>query len=326
MSSMTPGILWLRSLTISTDRSSHLLSEQDSAPMDEYFERLSQGQVFPRLASEILGLFPKSTRRLVIVSQTCDVVLPKIPTIALAPVVVLEGELAAQAVGRDRPRYVPLGNGIDFADLAYIHACEKPLLVGAEVEEGIPQDDLAIRDFALSIGRWFSRFPIPDDLIPWFNPLLGIIREKYRKDNSPLGKVMREVVELRIEAENWSVRPVDVTLHVIVKAGELPLATSDDSEFNMVQPYVARKPTEIADLIVRESSSNRKSMLWNEFAAALAVTCHPRGIAAQDSYVLRAVEDGEISPQIWADDEFPLSRIRKSERLDLDYLSDGYPV
>lgn len=299
----------------------------------EYFRGLRQGSVIGRadMNAAAFSLFGDVCGEAAVVSQTCDVVLPKRPTVLLAPVVELRGDDLQFARRRDNPRYVPLPvhGAASFADLGQIHAVDKLGIVNSEVAAGIDlDDDVEVRTLALAIGRWFSRFAFPDDLVPWLRPLLKIIREKYNKTQSPLGQILQDVVEIRVEAEQWSVRPLDIGLHIVVKAGVVP--TVDDMELGQVpitaygQSGKVVSPAVLAELITGAPSPEVKAALWPLLAESLALACHPSDRDFQLPDVSSAVS--RITGEFWTDDEFPLSRQRKSELLDVDYLSDGYPL
>jgi len=301
---------------------------------DAYFRTVSQGSVLtcPAARSDVLAVFPPDTTRIVVVSQTCDVVLPadRRPTVHLAPVVNLVDGIAAQAKSGDMPRYVHLPQaGEDcFADLAYIHAIDKERLIGLDVTSGIDlSDDDTVRRFGIAVGRWFSRFAFPDDVVPWLSPLQQLIRDKYERPASPLGRALHDVVEFRVEAESWAVRPLDLTLHVIVRAGTFPQAEDSLSEDDLPDDAVLPEESVRSVPVVAEEISRAEGAasedLWFEFARALAAACVPRQSERMPE-VDAAV--GRVSPSLFTDDEFPLSRIRKSELLDVDYLSAGYPL
>lgn len=297
-----------------------------------FFERLRQGDVvaLPAGCSSALSAVPDGTTHCVVVSQTCDVVLPKRPTVILAPAVTLAGDESRLAARRELPRFVhvPRLGANTFADLAHLHAIEKQRLVGCEVSAGIDRNsDIDVRSFALAVGRWFSRFAFPDEVVPWLNPLLSVIREKYTKPSSPLGQALQDVVEFRVEAEKWSARPLDLTLHVIVRAGAIPTMPDDlideQAAASAKNSDSIRSPSEVASLLVAAKTDRAKATLWPLLAESFAAQCRPRsGDAGADT--ARAVT--EVTGLLWSDDEFPLSRVRKSELLDVEYLSDGYPT
>jgi len=288
--------------------------------MQDFFGGVRQGQVLgsPAIGRWFDDLEPVPTLAAV-VSQTCDVVLDKRPTIAVAPVVALEGQQAALARNRDTPRYIHLpavGDGW-FADLSYVRSFKKEQWPTCTVQRGIGETDESVRAFALAVGRWFARFAFPNDVVPFLQPLQGIVRQKYSKPQSDLGMVLHDVVEIRVQAEQWSRRPLSLTLHVVVRAGVVPtLAAGGAPCGDVIDDLRRQAPAELATSIRVSKEPARKALAWQLFAEALAA----QGRADQAGAV------DEVTGLLWSDDEFPMSLMRKSEALDLDYLSPGYPV
>lgn len=274
---------------------------------------------------------PTETRQLVVVSQTCDVVLSKRPTVSVARVVKLDGTERAQAATGTNPRLVPLprlGDG-HFADLCYIDSCSKADLLGAQFTPGIDLGNEQVkRDFALSLTRWFGRFPFPDEVVPWLHPLEQVVREKYRKQ-SALGQLLRDViVEIRVEeARQWNQSPYRLEVHTIVRAEALPTwsenSPTDADDFvkelrdadDTVKP-----PTMLADLFSSATDAQQRHHVLHALAESFAVRCKPAAQYGTDDVVMAAVSSVEW--QLWGDDDFPLARVRKSEPLDLEYLSE----
>ncbi|WP_210604565.1 hypothetical protein [Brevibacterium oceani] len=195
----------------------------------------------------------------VVVSQTCDVVLAKREYLQLAPLIALEGSERRQALKHENPRYPRVGQGEDclFADLAWIVSVLKGEVLDVPA---IPGHEFATdadeRDFGLAVGRWFGRFAVPDEVHFWLAPLQKLVRSKYDKPASPIGRVLNHVSEIRVESNDWNSSGMLLTIHVIVEAGWLPSL-----------------PDEV----------------------------------------------------VYSDDEFPLSKMRRSEQLDIDFLSPPVP-
>lgn len=183
------------------------------------------------------------------------------------------------------------------------------------------KDAREAREFGLAVGRWFGRFAVLDEVQPWLMPVQNLIRAKYEKPASALGQVLQHVAEVRVEAEDWSNLPVSLTLHVIVEAGRVP-SIPEDADLSQV----GKLPSEldaICAAILAEKNPVRLAILWTSFADALASRCLPRAKDAEDPAIRDAVES--ISGELSSDDEFPLSRVRRSEQLDIDFLSDPTP-
>ena len=219
----------------------------------------------------------------VVMSQTCDVVLEGRQMVQLAKLVQLSGEVAEQATDRRRPRdvAVPAAGEDLFADLDFVTSVHKDHLATLETpRRGLTTDD-HVREYGRDVGRRYSRFPFPDEVVPWLQPLEDLVREKYAKPQSPLGRVLHEIVELRVEAENgWSNgAPYDLKLLMIVKKGVLP-AFDEPPE----------PPRD------QQSGWNQHSRTGGDVATRLAVSQHPRS-ALIPLELSRRGHGGEVRPR-----------------------------
>lgn len=293
---------------------------------DEFFKSIRQGHVFtvgPQTDGSASEMF-------VVISQTCDIVLSKRPTVVLARVVELTGAERSQAATETNPRLVPLTRlGANyFADLCFVESRQKEDLLGAPYEAGIDLDNAQIkRDFSLSLTRWFGRFPFPDEVVPWLRPLEQVVREKYRKQ-SALGELLREViVEIRVEEfGQWDQAPFKIDVHTIVRAealatlpDDIPVMTSFVQGLRGSDGRVLA-PAALAEVFVGTDDIHERNHVLYALAESFSALCEPANLAAQPESVTKAVS--AIEWHLWGDDEFPLARIRKSEPLDLEYLSE----
>ena len=267
----------------------------------------------------------------VVVSQSCDVVLPNRENVLLAPLVELHDDgVKRGAQNRENPRYaiVPLDSETRFADLNCISAYAKDAVAGAPVRLGIDRDDdQAVRDFGLAVGRWFGRFAFPDEIQPWLAPLQKQIRDKYASPSSPLGLVLHRVTEIRVEADSWTSRPCTLTIHVIVNAVWMPVTVESEDFVAAEVPVELTSSRPIADVAVgllNSADDAHTIALWDEFAWGLAQLCTPKGRYAEAPEVKEAV--AAVEALVWTDEEFPLVRYRRSEQLDVDFLSDPSPL
>lgn len=287
--------------------------------MDEYFRLLRQGHVLELTADAQLGGLG------VIVSQSCDVVQPKREFLQVAPLVEIPDEAVRRAaMKKENPRFpaVTTEEQMLFADLAQIRSLPKTEVKGVRVLHALSITDTRdARDFGLAVGRWFGRFAVPDEVQPWLASVQTLIREKHDSPDSPLGKILQRVAEVRIEAVDWDATPVELTLHVIAKAGAVP-TIPDDADLTTIGPMPSDL-TKVCEAILSEGDPIRQAMLWGAFAESLASKCVPKGRYARDPEIVGAVSS--VSGELSSDDEFPLSRIRRSEQLDVDFLSDPTP-
>ena len=276
-----------------------------------------------------------------LISQTCDIVQPSRPNVAVAAIVQLHGIEASQAKDGAFPRYVHLSGlpGDRFVDLELIGTIDKATLASVRLSEaGIDSgQEEHVRTFAVRVARRFGRFAFPDEVVAWLRPLQASVKDKYDRPNSGLGRALHEVAELRIEAEDWLAAPLHLILHTVVKAGVIP-ELDDDAEALPKQfarwlrrdGQLARTPAEISERLYRRElgegaspTPSERSELWNALGEALAGVCGPRGRDADVAANLTAVR--EIVGQVSAEDEFNLAQYRRSESLDLDYLSPPVP-
>lgn len=292
----------------------------------EYFLDRRQGDILSIESADASDQFVDFA----VVSQSCDVVLAKRENILLAPLVELDdAETKRSALNRENPRYVPLPLDARgrFADLNRITAYAKDIVAGAAATPGIEaHDDGAVRAFGLALGRWFGRFAFPDEVQPWLAPLQKQIRDKYDSPNSALGQILHRVAEIRVEADSWADAPRILTVHVIVVSRWVPVVTELDATSSAglpISPKV-RPLAEVAADLLATKEDTQTVVLWDEFAWSLAASCTPKGRHAGDQTVRGAV--AAVEAMLWTDEDFPLVRYRKTEQLDVDFLSDPTPL
>lgn len=143
------------------------------------------------------------------------------------------------------------------------------------------------------------------------------------------GALLREVTCIRVEDEhNWENGLVyTLSLSFLVSPGTLPLV-DDDEEFGCVpaevtdrieRSKVAERPERIAEFIVRAAdyglSAASVCELWQWLVDSWLGQCDVAyGNLGRPS---RVSGKGEVIPE----DEYTFDRYRRSEQLDLDYLS-----
>ncbi|MET3769367.1 hypothetical protein ABIB15_002063 [Marisediminicola sp. UYEF4] len=284
-----------------------------------FFRSLRQAQVI-KLTGEA-GLHGD----FIVVSQSCDVVQPKRELLQLAPLVSIpDAEVRRGALKKVNPRY-PLVSAVNeglFADLARLTSVEKRAIVDASIVSKLEIADARdAREFGLAVGRWFSRFAFPDEVQPWLAPVQELIRKKYDSSQSALGRLLQDVTEIRVEAPSWDSLPVAIKLHVIVKAGVVPTIPEDQDLSGL--GHLPNDLDALCQAILNEEDVIRRAVLWSAFPDALAQRCSPKGRDAENPAVRDAVDsvEGELS----SDDTFSLSSFRRSEQLDIDFLSDPMP-
>ncbi|MFF3879170.1 hypothetical protein [Streptomyces sp. NPDC001978] len=309
----------------------------------EDLDKYRQGDVLdllqvPVLTSDGVVRQEPTPDGVVVITQTCDLVLRNRPTLHVAPVVVLDEAKAKPARNGRQPSlvHIPELGPQSFADLTFVATLDKSILSQVGARPGVLEID-DVRRFGQRIGRRFSRFAFPDEVVPWLRPLQKLVEGKDGKLDSPVGWTLDHVVSLRLECEGgWKSSPYALTLCVVLKPGvisgfgpdELPVLPADLSEWLYDENGDPRR--NVAQIAERLKGGNdvmdsvERYWLWGGFADALAALCIPSAGEAAD--VLASVEDGRIRGDLTTSEEFPFERYRHSEELDLDHLSPPLPL
>jgi hypothetical protein len=267
-----------------------------------------------------------TTHGAVVVSQTCDACRPERETIQLAPVVRLEhsDEIKEAADGK-RPRYVALpALGYDyFADLDGITTVVKTALLDCRRVCAL-EKDAHVREFAFSVSRRFGRFAYPDEVVRCLDPVSDALKSKARKPNSPLGQVLKSLHSIRVECEDWTCSPYELTLIIVLEPDAVPsdidgiglppadLAEPDDKR---LKEQINRYATYLKDA---NRSADESYYAWQYLADVWARQC-------EEAAATKGLTDHvrTVVAEVVAVDDFPLSRVLRTESLDLDYLSDS---
>ncbi|NQY97271.1 MAG: hypothetical protein HRT82_08915 [Henriciella sp.] len=189
------------------------------------------------------GLIPRYAdgyRGFAVISQTCDIVRSedKLPCVVVAPLVeVTQSHREMIARGR-APRFVSIENAPEgvVVDLAQAMSVSKTLLTTWPRTQGFDSSERA-RRFAYGLERAFGRFAFPEDFNTSIARLRKKIQSKYGNPDSPLGKALDLVQELRVRPSNdWNASTVSIKFFLIFETGELEESTITDvvSEFKKV--------------------------------------------------------------------------------------------
>lgn len=265
----------------------------------------------------------------VVLSQDCDIVQSDRLTVQVAPIVILDGDVARQAESGHRPRYISIPNAGPgrFGDLECIATVHKNVLGKIPHRPGV-SNTLESRKFAQAMGRRFTRFAFPGNLHPWLHPLEDVLQQKARRPQSPIGQVLAKVKEIRIHAAGgWQQAPYSLTVIIIVEEGELPGDQSASEAPAELTEYLRRSdgelkrtPGDIAGKLVAAIDPVTRYHLWLALGEAWAGLCHPRSTSQT---VLDEVDS--VEGEVVAESDLTLDRWWESEALDLDYLSGPRP-
>jgi hypothetical protein len=267
----------------------------------------------------------ETTHGAVVVSQSCDAALPNRHRIQITPVVRLENSNdIREATSGKRPQYVAIPRlGPDFfADLDGITTVLKTALLRSERIAGVGTDQ-EVREFAFSVARRFGRFAYPDEVVDCLQPLTRTLQSKARREQSPLGQLLTQVHSLRVQCENWTTMPYELTLIAVMEPNTIPFpedVAERPSDLN--QPSDNGLTDQLSDYVNYLSDNGRspteRYFGWQYLADAWVLQCEA---VAKSNDLSRFV--GSVTAELVSVDEFPLSRYLASESLDLDYLSDS---
>lgn len=299
-------------------------------------ESFRQGEVvdLPRLvyaaASHGLSRMPTSlfgilsnvarskVRQVVVLTQTCDIVRPpdKRPYVQVAALIRIDDPNTAKRYAEgETPQYVAVPEaGTDvFADLDRIMTLDKRLIADCPHHAGVAADPGEVGRFGQAVARKFGRYPFPDYFIESVEPLRGRILRRWDKPDSAEGKVLANLVQIRVQPV--PVEPssgTDLTLVFIMRQGTLPILADPPVPTTAIITWLSthKQASEIAAKLADPAiAPDDRAHLYSKLAEAWAALCRP-------SSSIRS-----ISGEIVSEDEYVLSDYWQSERLDLDQLS-----
>ncbi|WP_455137670.1 hypothetical protein [Thermophilibacter sp.] len=261
-----------------------------------------------------------------LVSQTCDALHSK--TLQVAPIVELpeENEARLAATGR-QSRFVPIkldGQEL-FVDLSFVATLDRACMEAIDCVAAAPsqREERMVRD---SLSRRFGRFPFPNEVVDWCRPLQKRLVSKARRSGNQ-GELIRKITCIRIEDEgSWEGPDVyRLSLSFLVEPGVLPTiedeneGISDNLARLRDESDINARSEAIADCLVSAHKRHLNSMevcwLWQGLVDGWVAQCNKA--YGKLGRVSRVVGQAEVVPE----DEYTFDRYRRSEQLDLDFLS-----
>jgi len=216
-----------------------------------------------------------------------------------------------------------------FADLEFVATISKADLAGLKRSAGV-SSRREQRVFAQRIGRRFTRFPFPDEVQPWLRPLEELLEKKAGKTESPEGKVLQDVLEVRVESEHgWTETepPYDLTVTFLldnVLSADYPDTPEQLRIWLTGRDGSSRRgASEIAQKLLSTHDPDERTLLYDALAEAWADRCRAAS-KSSDPAVSTAV--ASIRVEVVPVSEYTLDRMYRSEQLDLDYLSPPKPL
>jgi hypothetical protein len=257
-------------------------------------------------------------REVVVLTQTCDIVRPpdQRPYLQVAALVrVSDANKAKRYAEGETPQYVAVPEaGPDvFADLDRIITLKKRLIADCPHHTGVAADPEEVRRFGQAVARKFGRYPFPNYFIRSVEPLRSRVLRRWDKPDSPEGKVLADLVQIRVQPV--PVEPsseADLTLVFIMRQGTLPILADPPAPSVAIVTWLAthKQASEIATKLTDATiGPDDRAHLYSKLAEAWAGLCQPNSAIRY------------VSGEIVSEDEYVLSNYWQSERLDLDQLS-----
>ncbi|MCT7367919.1 hypothetical protein A7R75_02835 [Mycolicibacterium llatzerense] len=188
---------------------------------------------------------------------------------------------------------------------------------------GVRSDD-EVRQFAFTVARRYGRFAYPDEVVECLEPLTDVLKSKAHKEHSPLGQAVAHLHSIRVHCEDWGTTPYELTLIVIVEPGVVPSDPDDigPAPSDLKPPSNTNCKTQINAyaqyLSTADRSQDERYYAWQYLAAVWAEQCEE---AAAKKHHTEHI--GTVTAELVSVDDFPLSRVLRTESLDLDYLSNS---
>lgn len=322
---------------------------------DEFCRNLRQGHVLglaniPKvLPSGAVGTI-ETPHGVVIVSQTCDVVLRGRPQITVAKVIEVEESEVSELLRGKKARYYPLEEvGPNcFASFDEVAVVSKQAVVACRISLGIDVDDYHARsDFSRALSRHFGRYAFPDEFSYWIQPFEDVVIQKYAKPHSFEAKALRAVREFRLEEANgWRERPYAVTLHAVLEGGTLWDESQADGNAEEIEPSsgllswlyssdnaLKQSSADIAQGIMSRAGYRGydftnlrpadRNALWDALVESWASRCRPKSKWSADPWIMDAVEGGMLQSIAVSEEDFNYQLFRTTAQLDVDFVSNS---
>ena len=310
----------------------------------EKFSDLRQGDVLdiPALPTIVDGepALTATPLGVVIISQTCDIVQESASkaNLTVAPLV---DPTAANISNAKRGRSATLlyldgeqDGGEAVADLQFVSSLPKVEIIGRTLiaRHATEPSVSGQRQLAHRIGRAYTRFAFPDEVVPFLKRLRDMARKK-ANTMSAFGRVIDFVSDLRVSSDQWQSPDRQLRIYVVVSAQMLmnPEDADPDWDWSQLVAIGARRGEDlrnaslarISELLARECERHGTSPavvnmtsllnLWDLWKAAL-----------EKELLIPHLNDEVSSVEVvlTSDEEFTLRQWRRTESLDLEVLSD----
>jgi hypothetical protein len=228
--------------------------------------------------ADVLDAWSDSSQKHAVITQTCDIVSTSLPNLQLAPVVASEGHDAAMAREGNIPHLIniPLLGAEYFTDLNGLQSIPRELVHGWSRTPGVGTLEEQVR-FANLVGRYFSRFPLPDHVAQSLKGLREVAKDKHKRPQSAQGQLLQSIRGIHVRAVDeggWSTATTEVELFFVTEPGTLPVLDEPCGTDADVARWIGSKNLDsIAQHLLAEGEASRRQQLWNGFVDCWVDKC-----------------------------------------------------
>ncbi len=230
--------------------------------------------------ADVLDAWGDSSEKQAVITQTCDLVNTTLPKLQLAPVVSADGHEAAMAREGNTPHLIHLpALGVDyFTNLNEVQSVPRELVRDWPRAPGVGTLEEQVR-FANLVGRYFSRFPLPDHVAVSLKGLREVAKDKHKRPQSAQGQLLQSIKGIHIRAVDeggWSTATTEVELFFVTVPGTLPVLDEPCGTDADIATWIAIKNLDsIAQHLLAEAEPSRRQQLWNGFVDCWVGKCRP---------------------------------------------------
>ncbi|WP_422365678.1 hypothetical protein [Pelagibius sp.] len=229
-----------------------------------FFEPPEGGSDLPYTAIEMSHVNDRQVIGLVLISQTCDIVInpnndPDRSYVTASPLVKLDPSALGDMQRGASAKFARIEHHTEelvAADLGCTMCISKRLLLGWTRHRGFNEEQSRIR-FGKAVERKFGRFAFPDDFAKAFQKFHKHVRSKHSNPNSPLANIYRSIREIRVRAApRWDAPHKTLAVFIVLQDQSRMLVSAEQvrteiheqlSKVVLPEGYEKNKPFEFVD-------------------------------------------------------------------------------
>ncbi|WP_420346974.1 hypothetical protein [Pelagibius sp.] len=229
-----------------------------------FFDPAEKGSDLPYAAIETTHVNEREVIGLVLISQTCDIVIspdsdPDRSYVTVSPLVRLAPSALSEMQRGASAKFARIEHHTEelvAADLGCTMCVSKRLLLGWNRHPGFNEEQSRIR-FGKAVERKFGRFAFPDDFAKAFQKFHKHVRSKHSNPNSPMADIYRSIREIRVRAApRWDAPHKTLAVFIVLEDQSRMLVSAEKvrteiqeqlSKVILPEGYEKNEPFEFVD-------------------------------------------------------------------------------